>query len=124
MPYGSLVTSYRSLHPTRTRRLPLRVSPAAASPPPTDFTHHTLGASSAFDLGRRSRVLRRLTAVSPQRCHPAATPDCEYPRCSSGVLLGCVSVTTSVTQHLIGLVPFVRLVRSWLPAPARSELLA
>jgi hypothetical protein len=53
-----------------------------------------------------------------------STPDCEYPRCSSAVLLGCVSVTTSVTQHLIGRVPFVRLVRSWLPAPARSELLA
>jgi len=47
--------------------------------------------------------------------------DCEYPWCSSANLLGCVSVTTSVTQILIGRVPLLGLVRSWSPAPARSE---
>lgn len=36
-------------------------------------------------------------------------------------LLGCGLVIVRVTQHLIGLMPFVRLVRAWSPAPARLE---
>jgi len=50
--------------------------------------------------------------------------DCEDPPHSSVTLLGCGSVMTNVTQKRTGCVPFLRFVRSWLPAPARLELLA
>ena len=40
------------------------------------------------------------------------------------MVVGCGLVTSSVTPDVTGFVPFVRLVRSWLPAPARMEELA
>lgn len=50
--------------------------------------------------------------------------DCEDPERSLACALGWGSVASGVTLHLIGLVPFVRHVRSWLPAPVRAEVLA
>lgn len=40
------------------------------------------------------------------------------------MVLGCEQVITSVTLGLTGFVPWAGLVRSWLPASARSERLA
>jgi hypothetical protein len=39
-------------------------------------------------------------------------------------VVGCGLVAADVTHGLSGCVPFARLVRSWLPAPARLEELA
>jgi hypothetical protein len=40
------------------------------------------------------------------------------------MVVGCGLVTAGVTRVVTGLVPLVRLVRSWLPAPARPKVLA
>ena len=46
--------------------------------------------------------------------------DCEDRFCSL-MVMGCGPAIAGVTLHLTGLVPFLGLVRSWSPAPARSE---
>jgi hypothetical protein len=47
--------------------------------------------------------------------------DCEDLSSRSALVLGCWSATLNVTHRLTGFVPFARLVRSGLPAPARPE---
>jgi hypothetical protein len=49
--------------------------------------------------------------------------DCED-RQRSLMVVGCGLVTASVTPGVTGLGALLRLVRSWLPAPARLEELA
>ena len=40
------------------------------------------------------------------------------------MVVGCGLVTAGVTRVETGFVPLLRLVRSWLPAPARTRVLA
>jgi hypothetical protein len=40
------------------------------------------------------------------------------------MVMGCGLVTGGVTHGVTGFVPLLRLVRSWLPAPARPKVLA
>jgi hypothetical protein len=49
-----------------------------------------------------------------------SSSDCEDRLCSL-MVMGCGLATAGVTLHLTGLVPFLGLVRSWSPAPDRSE---
>ena len=50
--------------------------------------------SSVVDKNQR---LKKIVA-DQALCRRRLNTDCEYPRCSRVILLGCVSVTTSVTQ--------------------------
>jgi hypothetical protein len=84
---------------------------------------HTFIATDA-PIGLRCPCAARARTLGPFSVRSFwSRNDCED-RVRSLMVLGCGLVTAGVTHGMTGFCALVRLVRSWLPAPARLEELA